>query len=121
VTPDPLDEARYTALLAALGGDRDAADRFVRDFVQAWPARWTRLFEAAVRGDLDEVQAALLSIRSASAMIGAPALVGGAQALLDDLRTHGALDPGRLDELRASGVEATAALEARLGGRGAVA
>lgn len=119
VGAEALDEGRLAALRAALGGDGDAADRFVADFLAAWPVRWTRLFEAALRGDAEEVRAALLSIRSTSAMLGASRLEAAAQQLLDLLREHGAVDPDGLDRLRVAGLEVCAAIDARR--RGGVA
>lgn len=77
-----IDEAVLAKLLRELGGDLPAAIRFMTDFVRAWEGRVARLLDAAERHDPEDVTTVLLSVRTASGMLGATALSSAADDLL---------------------------------------
>jgi hypothetical protein len=76
-----IDDASVTRLLRELGGDVPAGVRFLNDFVTAWEGRVARLLDAADRKDPEDVTTVLLSVRTASGMLGATALFSAATDL----------------------------------------
>jgi hypothetical protein len=78
VTYVHIDEAVVVRLLRELAGDVPAGVRFLTDFVRAWEGRVARLLDAAERHDPEDVTTVLLSVRTASGMLGATALYSAA-------------------------------------------
>jgi hypothetical protein len=76
-----IDADGVVALLRELAGDVPAGIRFLTDFVQAWEGRVARLLDAAHREDPEDVTTVLLSVRTASGMLGATALFSAATDL----------------------------------------
>ena len=76
-----IDEAVVSRLLRELSGDVPAGVRFLNDFVRAWQSRVARLLDAAERHDPEDVTTVLLSVRTASRMLGATALYSAADDL----------------------------------------
>ena len=66
--------------------DPGPAQSFVRDFIAYWDERYLRLAEAVQSRDTDASLDALLSVRIASAMIGATRLAGMAADLESKLK-----------------------------------
>ena len=109
-----IDDSRLAGLAGALGGDVAAADRFVADFVTAWPERWDRVWSAVRSADTVELRAVLLSIRSSSSMLGAPALAQLATDLLTELERYGAVHPDAVARLLETGTAVCRALGERV-------
>jgi hypothetical protein len=76
-----IDETRVARLLREISDDVPAGVRFMTDFVGAWEGRVARLLDAADRRDAEDVITVLLSVRTASAMLGATALSSSASDL----------------------------------------
>ena len=76
-----IDEASVARLLRELAGDTHAGARFLTDFATAWEGRVARLLDAAEREDPEDVTTVLLSVRTASGMLGATALFSAASDL----------------------------------------
>jgi hypothetical protein len=76
-----IDEAVVSRLLRELSGDVPAGTRFLTDFIRAWQSRVARLLDAADRHDPEDVITVLLSVRTASGMLGATALFSAASDL----------------------------------------
>lgn len=76
-----IDEAIVVRLLRELAGDVPAGVRFLTDFIRAWEGRVARLLDAAERHDPEDVITVLLSVRTASGMLGATALSSAASDL----------------------------------------
>jgi hypothetical protein len=81
ITYHYIDEAGLAKLLKELAGDVPAGVRFVTDFVRAWEGRVARLLDAAERGDGEDLTTVLLSVRTASGMLGATGLFAAANDL----------------------------------------
>lgn len=116
-----IDEAHFAALAGALGNDLAAADRFVADFVDAWPERWDRFWSGLQRNDDVEVRAVLLSIQSSSTMLGALQLAEIARELFVDWSDFGAVHPEGVLRLHATGAAVADALTTLLRERGVTA
>ena len=76
-----IDESDVSRLLLELAGDSRAGVRFLTDFVRAWEGRVARLLDAAQRDDPEDVTTVLLSVRTASGMLGATSLFSAATDL----------------------------------------
>jgi len=76
-----IDESDVSRLLLELAGDSRAGVRFLTDFVRAWEGRVARLLDAAHRDDPEDVTTVLLSVRTASGMLGATSLFSAAADL----------------------------------------
>jgi hypothetical protein len=76
-----IDERTVARLLRELSDDTAAGVRFLTDFVTAWEGRVARLLDAADRNDPEDVTTVLLSVRTASGMLGATALFSAATDL----------------------------------------
>jgi len=76
-----IDEAGVSRLLRELSDDVSAGVRFLTDFVTAWEGRVARLLDAVERRDPEDVTTVLLSVRTASGMLGATALFSAASDL----------------------------------------
>jgi hypothetical protein len=76
-----IDETRVSRLLRELSDDVPAGVRFLTDFVTAWEGRVARLLDAVERRDPEDVTTVLLSVRTASGMLGATALFSAASDL----------------------------------------
>jgi hypothetical protein len=69
-----IDAARIPGLARDLGNDTSAARRFVDDFVDAWEPRLARVLRAVGSPVADDGLAALLTVATSSAMVGARSL-----------------------------------------------
>lgn len=76
-----IDETTVSRLLRELADDVPAGVRFLTDFVAAWEGRVARLLDAVEREDPEDVTTVLLSIRTASGMLGARSLFSAASDL----------------------------------------
>jgi hypothetical protein len=76
-----IDETKVSRLLRELSDDVPAGVRFLTDFVAAWEGRVARLLDAVDRDDPEDVTTVLLSVRTASGMLGATALFSAASDL----------------------------------------
>jgi hypothetical protein len=76
-----IDETSVSRLLRELSDDVPAGVRFLTDFVTAWEGRVARLLDAVERRDPEDVTTVLLSVRTASGMLGATALFSAASDL----------------------------------------
>jgi HPt (histidine-containing phosphotransfer) domain-containing protein len=75
MTDESLVDARVLESLSAeLYGSAEIARRFLGDFQEGWDCRIGRLRAGLSRGDLDDAFVVILSIRTTSEMVGAPAL-----------------------------------------------
>ena len=81
ITMRYVDEAIVSRLVRELADDVPAGVRFVTDFVTAWEERVARILDAAERQDPEDVNTVLLSVRTASGMLGATALFSAATEL----------------------------------------
>jgi hypothetical protein len=89
-----IDVSRITRLTGELARDGSASLRFVDDFLGAWEQRHTRIVSAVDRMVIDDALAALLSLATSSAMIGADGLSAAARSLYLEARQVGTI-PGR--------------------------
>lgn len=80
-----------------------ACVKFIESFVGAWDERIARILDAAERDDPDDVMAALLSLYSSSAMIGAKILSTAAKELHTEIRTTYRVPPGAVGRLATLG------------------
>ena len=62
------------SLEESLDGERDLSRNFVRRFVHMWPDRFARIHDAITNNDHEVAMDAVLSLRSASVMVGATRL-----------------------------------------------
>jgi len=76
-----IDETTVSRLLRELSDDVPAGVRFLTDFVTAWEGRVARLLDAVERQDPEDITTVLLSVRTASGMLGATALFSAASDL----------------------------------------
>ncbi|WP_155852607.1 Hpt domain-containing protein [Arthrobacter sp. H14] len=99
----PLVDLGVLRELEQQAGDATVAQSFVRDFIQIWNHRFTRLEQAVEVGDMEARMDAILSVKASSSMAGAARLAHlaaglerlirngdiGAAALLPGIRTCG--------------------------------
>jgi hypothetical protein len=98
-----IDEASVRSLLRELGNDVPAGVRFLTDFVTAWHGRALRLLDAADRNDPEDTMTVLLSIHTASAMLGATVLSSAAVELQQRLAETRQVDAPAIRRLVALG------------------
>lgn len=85
-----IDAARMTALTRELAGDVVACLRFIDDFLRSWEQRRVRVLHAVdATGPIDDALAALLTLATSSAMVGADALSSVARELHSEARSLG--------------------------------
>ncbi len=89
-----IDENTVARLLRELSDDVPAGVRFLTDFVTAWEGRVARLLDAAARRDPEDVTTVLLSVRTASRMLGATALFSAATDLQRQVAATHQVDGG---------------------------
>jgi HPt (histidine-containing phosphotransfer) domain-containing protein len=94
-----IDELHVTGLIRELTGDVAACVKFIEGFVRAWDERIARILDAVDRDDPDEAMAALLSLYSSSAMIGAKLLSREAKELHAEIRMTRRFTPGAVSRL----------------------
>jgi hypothetical protein len=105
-----IDETYVTGLIRELTGDVSACVRFIETFVRAWDERIARILDAVERNDPDDAAAALLSLYSSSAMIGAAILSSAAKELHTEVRATGRTPQGSVGRLAALGSASCAEL-----------
>ena len=98
-----IDETYVTGLIRELTGDVSACVRFIETFVRSWEERIARILDAVDRDDPDDAAAALLSLYSSSAMIGARMLSIAAKELHSEVLSTGRTAPGAVGRLAAVG------------------
>lgn len=95
-----IDAARMRALMRELAGDQTACLRFVDDFLRSWDQRRSRVLHAVDGGGpFDDALAALLTLATSSAMLGAHALSAAARELHSEARSLGNVPPRGADRL----------------------
>jgi HPt (histidine-containing phosphotransfer) domain-containing protein len=95
-----IDAARMTALARELAGDVVACLRFIDDFLRAWDQRRTRVLHAVdASGPIDDALAALLTLATSSAMVGAESLSTAARELHSEARSLGSVPSRGADRL----------------------
>jgi HPt (histidine-containing phosphotransfer) domain-containing protein len=100
VSYEHIDAARMTALARDLAGDLAASLRFIDDFLQAWEVRRLRVQHGVeATGPIDDALAALLTLATSSAMVGADRLSAVARELHAQARTLGNVPPVGADQL----------------------
>ncbi|GHF09357.1 hypothetical protein [Pseudolysinimonas yzui] len=99
-----IDVSRISRLASELANDASACIRFIDDYLDAWEHRRARVATAVDRVVIDDALAALLSLSTSSAMLGAEGLSAAARALhaesrqLGTIPAHGADDLARIGE-----------------------
>jgi hypothetical protein len=89
-----------TALARDLAGDLSASLRFIDDFLYAWEARRRRVQHGVDRtGPIDDALAALLTLSTSSAMIGAQRLSVIARELHAEAQLLGTVPPVGAEQL----------------------
>jgi hypothetical protein len=100
VSYEHIDAARMTALARDLAGDLSASLRFIDDFLHAWETRRLRVQHGVERvGPIDDALAALLTLSTSSAMIGAERLSVVARELHAQARALGTVPPVGAEQL----------------------
>lgn len=94
-----IDVSRITGLANELTNDASACLRFIDDYIGAWEHRQARVATAVDRFVIDDALAALLSLSTSSAMLGAEGLSTAARALHDEARTLGTVPARGADRL----------------------
>jgi hypothetical protein len=100
MTYEYIDAARIERLARELVGDRHSCLRFIDDFVASSTVRIARVRSAVDQGILDDALAALLSLATSSAMIGAESLARAAREV-----HAGAMLSGSMPAHAADGLE----------------
>ncbi|MHA7175605.1 hypothetical protein ACX80D_03030 [Arthrobacter sp. Sr24] len=77
--------ATLESLEESLDGEQALCQRFVSTYVDMWPGRFVRIFEAVSAGHSEHAMDAVLSLRSSCKMIGAVRLGELADDLVNDL------------------------------------
>lgn len=94
-----IDVARIPDLARELAMDVAACLRFVDDFLHAWETRRTRVLHGVGSPAVDDALAALLTLSTSSAMIGATTLSAAAKQLHAEARQLGTIPSGGADQL----------------------
>ena len=94
-----IDVSRISGLTRELADDASACLRFVDDYIRAWEHRQARVAGAVERLAIDDALAALLSLSTSSAMIGADSLSAAAKALYSEARSIGTIPARGADRL----------------------
>ena len=111
-----IDVARIPDLAAELAMDVAACLRFVDDFLHAWDGRRTRVLHGVGSPVVDDALAALLTLSTSSAMIGAHTLSAAAKELHAEARQLGTVPAPGAERLAHIG--AAACDELRLASHG---
>jgi hypothetical protein len=89
-----IDVSRIHRLTRELANDGAASLRFINDYLDAWEHRHARVVSAVDRLVIDDALAALLTLATSSAMVGADGLSAAARSLYSEARQVGTI-PGR--------------------------
>ena len=84
-----IDVSRISGLTRELADDASVSLRFIEDYIRCWEQRRARVSGAIELPVIDDALAALLSLATSSAMIGADGLSCAAKALHADARLLG--------------------------------
>lgn len=112
MSTERIDYGGIAVLNRQVADDGSASLRFVDDFIALWPSRVERLRGGTLGGSVDDALAALLSIATSSAMIGALALGAAARALYDESRFTARLNADAVERLARLGSGACLELRA---------
>lgn len=94
-----IDVSRLRGLTRELTDDASACVRFIEDYITAWEDRQARVATAVDRLAIDDALAALLSLSTSSAMLGAEGLSAAARALYTEARLLGTVPARGADRL----------------------
>jgi hypothetical protein len=94
-----IDVGRIRVLTGELSHDAAASLRFIDDYITAWEHRRARVATAVDRLSIDDALAALLSLSTSSAMLGAEGLSQAARALHSEARQLGTIPARGADRL----------------------
>lgn len=94
-----IDVARISRLTSELTNDVSACVRFIDDYIIAWEQRQARVVTAVDRATIDDALAALLSLSTSSAMVGADGLSAAARDLHTEARQLGTVPARGADRL----------------------
>ena len=94
-----IDVGRLRGLTRELTDDASACVRFIEDYISAWEHRQARVAVAVDRYVIDDALAALLSLSTSSAMLGAEGLSSAARALYAEARQLGTVPARGADRL----------------------
>lgn len=94
-----IDVSRISGLTHELGDDAYASLRFIEDYIRGWESRHARVLGGIDRTPIDDALAALLSLATSSAMIGADSLSSSAQSLYAEARQLGTVPAHAADRL----------------------
>jgi hypothetical protein len=94
-----IDVGRLRGLNRELTDDASACVRFIEDYITAWEHRQARVSTAVDRYVIDDALAALLSLSTSSAMLGADGLSAAARALYVEARQLGTVPARGADRL----------------------
>lgn len=94
-----IDVSRISRLASELANDASACVRFIDDYIEAWQHRQARVATAVDRVAIDDALAALLSLSTSSAMLGAEGLSVAARALHAEARSIGTVSARGADHL----------------------
>lgn len=94
-----IDVARIRGLAAELSNDASACVRFIDDYISSWEHRQARVATAVDRSAIDDALAALLSLSTSSAMLGAEGLSAAARDLYSEARRLGTIPARGADRL----------------------
>lgn len=100
-----IDVSRIRGLTRELTNDASACARFIDDYIAAWEHRQARVSTAVDRPVIDDALAALLSLSTSSAMLGADRLSDAARALYAESRSLGTIPARGADRLARIGAE----------------
>lgn len=94
-----IDVSRISRLASELANDASACVRFIDDYLDAWEHRQARVATAIDRIVIDDALAALLSLSTSSAMLGAEGLSMAARALHAEARQLGTVPAHGVEHL----------------------
>ena len=94
-----IDVSRLSGLTRELADDARACLRFVDEYIRVWEERQGRITSAVERSGIDDALAALLSLSTSSAMIGADSLSAAARSLYSEARRLGTVPARGADRL----------------------
>ncbi len=101
-----IDVARIPDLARELAMDVTACLRFVDDFLHAWDTRRSRVLHGVGSSAVDDALAALLTLSTSSAMVGATTLSAAARRLHAESRQLGTVPAVGADQLALIGAAA---------------
>lgn len=106
-----IDVARIPELARELAMDVTACLRFVDDFLRTWESRQTRVAHGVGSPVVDDALAALLTLSTSSAMVGAHTLSSAAKQLHAEARQLGTVPAPGVEQLAQLGYASCAELE----------